>query len=169
MTVMARQPKPLPEHGSVARYARCTSGPGGRPCAECRAANSERARRYRATGSTVDPNNVTPLHVVVGKQSSEQPEPPAPREMGEAELAVIEECKAYQAATDRPGELVQARRMAAILDDPGQRPNWPRASAELHKLMLSLRGTKRTKSRGRLAAVQSLTAAAGRRSTARES
>jgi hypothetical protein len=70
-------------------------------------------------------------------------------------LDVLAQCDASHFGGDRPGTIAACRAMARILDDETQKPQWPRASRELHTLLTSLQAPRK-KSRGKLVQVQSL-------------
>jgi len=143
-------------HGASGYRAGCR-------CVTCTLAESDRKRNYRATGngakSVSSHDNVSPIRPnITGKpRKSARSAGTAPETaIGDVEAGVIDECAALPATGDRPATVWCARRMAQILDQPELITLHARASRELSNILGSLRGPKK-KSRGRLAAVASMT------------
>jgi hypothetical protein len=127
--------------------------------------NREKQRRYRSTGSTAQP---VPANVVSITGKTEKPkhtsgQPNTESPMGPCERAVVEQCEMSEMTTRRPATVEQARAMARILDDWTRKGDWSKASAELHRLLVSLDPPKKLKSGGRLAVVRAMGTSGGRK------
>lgn len=83
--------------------------------------------------------------------------PEQPVEPGETELAVLEECRSLSLAEQRPAMVATAQRMARILDNQSLTALWPTTSRQLTAILNDLRGGSRSKRKGRLSSVQSMT------------
>jgi hypothetical protein len=92
---------------------------------------------------------------VVALPTTAQPEA-APAQPGPNELAVRQQCEQSPKAKDKPASVEQAVTMARILDNPEFAPMHPQASRQLQALLTDL-GQPKTKSGGRLYAVQQMT------------
>ena len=76
--------------------------------------------------------------------------------VGANEQAVMAQIQAAPKADAAPGTVQQAVTLAKILDDENCKALWPTTSRQLHVLLSSLAPTK-TKSKGRLAKVATMT------------
>ncbi len=104
-------------HGSATGYKnRCR-------CGECRRANRERVRTYRAA------------------KRGEPAPVDLPVEVGEGTVvdAVRQDLAALQVAAERPADCAVVLAMARLLDDPSAGPQHPSAAARLVDVMARLR------------------------------
>ncbi len=104
-------------HGSATGYK------NGCRCGECRRANRERVRTYRAA------------------KRGEPAPVDLPVEVGEGSVtdAVRRDLAALQVAVERPADAAVALAMARLLDDPSAGPQHPSAAARLVDVMARLR------------------------------
>ena len=108
-------------HGSAGYRAGCR-------CEECKFAESERRRNYRAFGSGT--KNVTPLR-----------RRPTAETVGDVENAVLTQfADVLQSPT-----VLAAQKLAKILDDPAAIGLHVSASRELQRLLVSLRDSESSK------------------------
>ena len=107
----------------TARHGSATSYKDGCRCGECRKANRERIRIYRAS-KRGDPAPVD-LPVDVGE--------------GTVTDAVRRDLGALQVAAERPADAAVCLAMARLLDDPSAGPQHPSAAARLVDVMARLR------------------------------
>lgn len=128
-------------HGTSTEYR------NGCRCAVCKAGNTQRQRDYQARRSTPASPNVVEMPGVSR----------ATPEIGFNEAAVIAQCENAPKAGDLPSIVAQARTLARILDDPSLMTYHATTSRQLQSLLATLQGPPK-KSRGRLAAVQAMTA-----------
>ncbi len=131
----------------------------------CKPAQAKFMREYRAAAKAKKlaeqaPDNVRPLRrrgrpvkVVAKSPPDEQPV------IGDAEQAVIDVVAASSVAPERPDVVVQARILARLMDNPLSmgKDSATSTSRQLSKLMEQLHPAAKTKSKGRLQAVQRLT------------
>lgn len=130
------------EHGRT-RYTR------GCRCAVCKAAERDyqRNRYRRQRGLPVDSPDAPALNVVESEPIESQ---------GCSVVAGVRaELDAAPAAVERPGLTAVALALAAILDDARHVATQPAAARQLVAILGTL--SKRTQSRGKLAAVKSMT------------
>lgn len=168
------KPRKWQPHGTVGRYRQggCADLDGGEPgtgdrCSDCRLAMSEFNRNARTQGSwSMDdaPSNVTSINGRKASRAaqsgskigeSDQKEPPI-HVPGPVERAVITQTMEY--AADNPAAVEMAKVAARILDNPDRSALHPTTFRNLDSMLQRLAAAKKTKSRGRLAAVQSMTA-----------
>ena len=130
------------EHGRT-RYTR------GCRCAVCKAAERDyqRARYRRQRGLPVDPPDLPRLNVINS--------PPVSSHDGSVVAAVRAELDGAPAAVERPGLAAVALALAAILDSPQHVAVQPAAARQLAAILSTL--WKRTRRRGKLAVVKSMT------------
>lgn len=107
----------------TARHGSATSYKDGCRCGDCRKANRERIRAYRAA-KRGDPAPVD-LPVDVGE--------------GTVTDAVRRDLAGLQVAVERPADAAVALAMARLLDDPSAGPQHPSAAARLVDIMARLR------------------------------
>ena len=131
----------VPQHGRRGYRRGCR-------CAVCRADETQRKREFRAG---IPPEQRAVVRLLPTTKTTRQPDPP-----GENELAVREQCARSPKAADQPGTVSQAITLAKILDREEFSAMHPTTSRQLQALLTSL-AAPNTKSRGRLARVQSLT------------
>ncbi len=107
----------------TARHGSATSYKDGCRCGECRKANRERIRTYRAANR----GESTPVDLAV--------------ELGEGSVvdAVRRDLAALQVAVERPADAAVCLAMARLLDDPSAGPQHPSAAARLVDVMARLR------------------------------
>lgn len=135
---------------STAECGTATKYRNGCRCPRCKAANTARLARYRAT----NPKAKAQLATVVPMKSNPQAKPKGD---GINEQAVRSE---FGALGDRVDDidLANAVTLAKILDDPAQSPLHVRAIHELQELRNRCRGERKRKMRQtRLATVQAMT------------
>ena len=127
----------------------------------CRAANAEYQRKRRAAqkgkpmakrGATVSRLHSVPT----------SPPPVEQSEPGPVERAVIDECAGLtigdvSVVEERPAYVQMARSMARILDNPRREKDHTPASNQLRTVMEILHAGAKTKSKGRLVAIQKMT------------
>lgn len=130
------------EHGRT-RYTR------GCRCVVCKAAERDyqRDRYRRERGLPVDPPELPKLRVIDSQ--------PVSSSDGSVVAAVRAELDTAPAAVGRPGLTAVALALAEILDDPRHVATQPAAARQLVALLGML--SKRTRRRGNLAAVKSMT------------
>jgi hypothetical protein len=130
------------QHGTSTAYR------DGCRCPACRAGNTQRGRDYQARRAATQ--NVVPIAQPKTRTSAPPPEP-----LGDNELAVIAQCDQLPKAAEKQSIVAQAKALARILDNAELISMWPTTSRQLQSLLATLDGPPR-KSRGRLAAVQSM-------------
>lgn len=132
----------------------------------CKSVNAQRMANYRASNNkTTKPptDNVVPI---TGKAKAPTTEPQTHQKsntLGYNEREVIRQCELSPLADERPGDVAQARALARILDNAEIMNVWPRASAELQKILGGLNPQRKRKSGGRLATVQAMGGGAQRK------
>jgi hypothetical protein len=100
---------------------------------ECRDANTEYQRTYRATGSGTTKDNVKRLR------------PGQPALIGEVEQSVIDECEIHGSTGVR---VLTARSLAKVLDDPNSAGRYVQTAKQLVPILQSLHGSGSGKRKG---------------------
>jgi hypothetical protein len=155
----------LQPHGTVKRYRQ------GCKCDPCRAANAEYQRCFKLGLKPV--GNVSPIRgrkpsAQAAAQRAQEKSGPSPRvrsgSVGEVERAVRGQLKDF--AADNPTQVEMAIVAAKILDNPERVALHPTTIRQLGQIVEGLTAGKKKKSRGRLAAVQSMTDRGARKANA---
>jgi hypothetical protein len=168
------------EHGTVRRYRQggCNELRGGKQgdgerCDKCKTAQREFNQGIRA-GQVIPPNsNANVLRIDKRRHTSpqnlgrhlssrasdpEQPKIPGRPKMGRNEAAIWKQLEPFQ--DDHPARVEMALTAAKILDDPDRVSLHTQALRQLDQILERVTGGRKSKSKGRLAAVQAMTARA---------
>ena len=143
----------LKPHGTMQRYRQGGCNPDGSRCDECKRANSDYQANYKL-GLTGSKGNVTPIK----RRSSTKPKPSAAQSdpAGAVEKSVNAQLKDF--ADEHPVQVEMALVAARILDNEDRVALHPTTLRQLGQIVETLTAGKKKKSRGRLAAVQQMTA-----------
>lgn len=159
------------EHGTIRRYRQggCNDLRGGiagegERCDKCKTASREFTQGRRA-GEAIPPNsNVTVLDRRRLRPKKAKPVDDnedirhSTRSMGRNEKAIWKQLEPFQ--DDHPARVEMALTAAKILDDPDRVSLHTQALRQLDQILERVTGGRKTKSKGRLAAVQAMTARA---------
>jgi hypothetical protein len=137
-------------HGTTGTYR------GGCRCRRCKDAESLYQRQRRARNANAQARVPGSNVVAISKSTVPPQAPEQPREPGEVEKAVREQLASMPKAAERQGEAAACIKLAALLDDVNYQALAAQNANRLHMLLASL-GVARKKSRGRLAAIVSMT------------
>jgi hypothetical protein len=119
-------------------------------CVVCRGANTQYQRARRAAKAS----NVRPLLQLRQAKPVVESEDEV---MGINEQGVITVCGNNPIAAQRPDLVAQARTLAQFMDNPKLQKDYPTCSRQLSNLMDKLCPVSKTKSKGRLVAIQKMT------------
>jgi hypothetical protein len=123
--------------------------------APCRKANAQYKRKRRTQSVPERSKTRKPTNVVQMPTARATTQPAAPDGTpGEQERAVIAQLETIDCKD--VALVARCRKMAEILDDPGQQGHWIQASKSLDAMMTRAQTGRKKKSRGRLASVQAM-------------
>jgi hypothetical protein len=149
------------EHGTISRYRGSRTNPPCR-CAQCKSgwATYMRNRRSKSMPERTKTRKLKTDGVVVpiAKRSSYPPQQPAaspyqqPAAIGPNEQAVIDRLAEFKC--EDVALIARCRTVASILDDKANGfAAWVSAARQLDTMMVRFEGGRKSKSRGRLAAI----------------